>query len=75
MLDLRQVRENPTLIEEGLLRRGLTIDLTSLKEDSERLKEIEQQRNQLQSEGNLVGKEVGQKIRSGSEPNSKEVSS
>ena len=62
MLDLRQVRENPTLIEKGLLRRGLRVDLTSLKNDCQKLKKLEQQRSELQSEGNIIGKEVGQKI-------------
>ncbi len=75
MLDLRQVVEVPTLIEEGLLRRGLKVDLTSLKNDGERLKKLQQLRSKLQSEGNSIGKEVGQKIRTGSEPNSKEISS
>jgi len=73
VLDLRQVRENPTLIEKGLLRRGLKVELTSLKKDCERLKKLEQQRSKLQSEGNIIGKEVGQKIRTGSEPNSEEI--
>ena len=74
MLDLRQVRENPTLIEEGLLRRGLKVELSSLKNDCEKLKKLEQQRSELQSKGNLIGKEVGQRIRVGSKPNSKEIS-
>ncbi len=73
MLDLRQLRENPTLIEEGLLKRGLKVDLTSLKKDIEKLRNLEQQRSELQSEGNLIGKEVGQQIRNGSKPNSKEI--
>ncbi len=73
MLDHRQVRENPTLIEKGLIRRGIKVDLTSLKLDSQKLNQIEQQRNQLQAEGNEVGKEVGKKIKDGINPNSEEI--
>ena len=38
------------------------INLDSLKNDANKLKEIENQRNKLQAEGNLIGKEVGEKI-------------
>ena len=73
MLDPREIRENSTFIEEGLSRRGLKVDLTSLRSQSKRLKELEQQRSRLQAQGNAIGKEVGKKIRTGSEPNSDEV--
>ncbi len=73
MLDQRQVRENPALIQEGLKRRGLKINLNSLKKQIELLKEIEQKRNQLQAEGNEIGKEVGKKIKSGCPQNSNEI--
>ncbi len=73
MLDPRRIRENPTLIEEGLKLRGLKVDLSALKVDSERLKELEQKRSGLQAEGNLIGKEVANKIKSGSLPNSDEI--
>ena len=73
MLDPREIRENSTFIEEGLSRRGLKVDLNSLRSQSKRLKELEQQRSRLQAQGNAIGKEVGKKIRTGSEPNSDEV--
>ncbi|AAQ00348.1 MULTISPECIES: serine--tRNA ligase [Prochlorococcus] len=73
MLDQRKIRENPTLIEKGLARRGLKVNLAPLTEASERLKGLEQHRNSLQAKGNLIGKEVGQKIKSGISPNSEEV--
>ena len=73
MLDQRQIRENPTLIEEGLSRRGLNIDLSTLKLKSQEHKEIEKERTQLQAEGNSIGKEVGEKIKSGLHANSDEV--
>ncbi len=73
MLDQRLVRENPLLISKGLKRRGKDVDLTPLKSDCQKLKDIEKNRNQLQAEGNIVGKEVGQKIRNGIKPDSKEI--
>ncbi len=73
MLDPREIRENSSFIEKGLGRRGLKVDLTSLRNHSKRLKELENQRTKLQAEGNSIGKEVGVKIRTGCEPSSDEV--
>ncbi len=73
MLDQRLIRENPKLIADGLKNRGIEIDLEQLQLKSERLKDIEQQRNKLQAQGNSIGKEVGQKIREGVKPNSNEI--
>ncbi|ABX09206.1 Seryl-tRNA synthetase [Prochlorococcus marinus str. MIT 9211] len=73
VLDQRLIRENPKLIIEGLQTRGIQVDLGDLQLDIEKLKQIEQQRNLLQAEGNEIGKEVGQKIRSGLDPSSPEI--
>ena len=73
MLNPREIRENSSFIEEGLNRRGLKVNLDSLKNNSKKLKELEQERCKLQSEGNLIGKEVGNKIRAGSNPKSEEI--
>ena len=73
MLDQKLIRENPTLIEEGLNRRGLKVDLTSLHEKSIELKNIEGSRSNLQAKGKNIGKEVGQKINNGVDPNSNEL--
>ncbi|KGG16366.1 MULTISPECIES: serine--tRNA ligase [unclassified Prochlorococcus] len=75
MLDPREIRENTAFVEQGLSRRGLKVDLTSLKIASENLIQLEKQRSELQAEGNLIGKEVGQKIKSGEMANSDELSS
>ena len=55
MLDHRQIKENPVLIEQALSRRGLNIELSSLTKDIDRLKTLEQKRNQLQAQGNSIG--------------------
>ncbi len=73
MLDQRLVRENPSFIVTALKRRGIDLDITSLKRDCEELKQLETLRSDLQAKGNSIGKEVGQKIKSGSHPNSDEV--
>ena len=75
MIDQRLLRENPTIISEGLQLRGIRVDLKPLQINSQKLKDIEEKRSNLQSRGNLIGKEVGQKIKSGVDPNSNEISS
>ena len=71
MLDPREIRENSSFIEEGLSRRGLKVDLNSLKSNSKRLKELEQKRSKLQEEANAIGKEVGKKIKAGNANNAR----
>ncbi len=74
MIDLRLLRINPSLIEEGLKLRGINLDLGPLQKHCEDLKELEEKRNILQAQGNSIGKEVGQKIKKGLSPNSKDIS-
>ncbi len=73
MLDLREIRENPSLVAKGLKHRGLEMDLKPLQIKSQNLKNIQEERSDLQSQGNQIGKEVGEKIRNGSDPKSKDV--
>ncbi|APD49284.1 serine--tRNA ligase [Synechococcus sp. CS-602] len=73
MLDLRLVRDTPELIVEQLGRRGLKLDLTALQMIARQERDLEQQRSSLQAEGNLVGRQVGELIRSGEAPHSPEV--
>ncbi len=73
MLNPREIRENSSFIEEGLNRRGLAVNLNSLKSNSKKLKELELERSNLQAEGNRIGKEVGLKIRAGNKANSEAV--
>ena len=73
MLDQRLFRENPNHIIKGLERRGIYIDITSLKEHTDKLKELENTRNELQAKSNSIGKEVGRKIKSGIKADSEEI--
>ena len=60
MIDQRLLRENPNLIAEGLKSRGIDADLVVLQKFCEDLKKLEEKRNSLQAQGNTIGKEVGQ---------------
>ena len=73
MLDQRLLRDNPELITEQLGRRGMTLDLTGLQLMARQERNLEEQRSNLQAEGNRIGKEVGLKIKGGAAPNSPKV--
>ena len=65
MLDQRLLRENPDLIEQQLARRGAAPDLGPLCRMAVEQRDLEERRNSLQAEGNGIGREVGQLLRSG----------
>ncbi|MGF1490674.1 MAG: serine--tRNA ligase [Prochloraceae cyanobacterium] len=76
MLDLKQIRENPEQVQELLDRRNsdqyqieLIINL------SVQQRELETTRTQLQTRSNEIGKLIGQKIKSGSDPAGDEIKS
>jgi seryl-tRNA synthetase len=68
VLDQRLLRDNPDQIASQLARRGLTIDLTGLQAIARLERDLEDQRSQLQAEGNQIGKQVGQLIQGGADP-------
>ena len=65
----------PTLISERLNCRGMKVDLNPLQIESQKLKELEEERSNLQAKGKLIGKEVGQKIKAGNISSSEEIKS
>jgi seryl-tRNA synthetase len=73
VLDQRLLRDNPELITAQLARRGLTVDLTGIQLIARQERDLEQQRSELQAEGNRIGKQVGQLIQAGAAPNSSDV--
>ena len=73
MLDQRLLRDDPERISRQLARRGLKLDLTSLQQSALQERELEEQRSNLQAEGNRIGKEVGQRIKAGASPQEPEV--
>jgi seryl-tRNA synthetase len=73
VLDQRLLRDNPELITSQLGRRGMDLDLTGLQLIARQERDLEQQRSDLQAEGNRIGREVGQMIRGGATPDGPEV--
>jgi len=65
VLDLRLLREHPEVISEQLARRGVEVDLMGLQAIAIQGRDLEEQRSGLQAEGNRVGREVGQLLRTG----------
>ena len=73
MLDQRLVRDNPDAIAQQLERRGKSVDLTRLQLIAQQQRSLEEQRSNLQADGNRIGKEVGQRIKGGADPKGDEV--
>jgi seryl-tRNA synthetase len=73
VLDQRLLRDDPDHIASQLARRGLTIDLTGLQAIARLERDLEDQRSQLQAEGNQIGKQVGQLIQGGADAKGPEV--
>ena len=73
MLDQRLLRDNPERISQQLGRRRLEVDLTPLQRMALEERDLEEQRSNLQADGNRIGKEVGQLIKGGAAPNGPEV--
>ncbi len=68
------MRENPEKIALELERRGIKVDMAPIQKIALEQRNLEEQRSLLQAEGNLIGKEVGNLIKSGSNPQSDEIS-
>ena len=73
MLDLKQIRENPEQVQARLNRRGTGYDLTPILELNQQQRVLEGERSQLQARSNEIGKQVGQKMKSGAKPNDPDV--
>ena len=73
MLDLRLLREDPAFICSQLARRGMELDLTELQLLAKKERDLQEERSDLQAQGNRIGKEVGQLIQAGARPDGPEV--
>jgi len=73
VLDQRLLRDNPELIASELQRRGNSLDLSELQAKARQLRDLEEQRSNLQAEGNRIGKEMGLQIKAGIAPSSPEL--
>ncbi|MEA5505815.1 serine--tRNA ligase [Halotia wernerae UHCC 0503] len=75
MLDIKQIRENPQLIQERLNSRNGKYDIDPILHLDRQQRELEVTRSQLQARSNEIGKLVGQKIKSGITPQDPEIQS
>lgn len=73
MLDIKQIRENPQLILESLKNRGDNYDVQPIIDLNQRQRQLQTERSQLQARSNEIGKLVGQKIKSGVNPQDAEI--
>ncbi|WP_088240209.1 serine--tRNA ligase [Calothrix rhizosoleniae] len=73
MLDIKQIRENPQLIQERLNRRGDNYDIQPLLEWNQKQRELSTQRTQLQTRSNEIAKLIPGKIKSGCDPKGSEI--
>lgn len=74
MLDIKQIRESPKIVQERLNSRG-DYDIQPLMQLDEQIRELEGMRSQLQARSNEIGKLVGQKIKAGINPQQPEIHS
>ncbi|WP_096608008.1 serine--tRNA ligase [Calothrix sp. NIES-2100] len=75
MLDIKQIRENPQLVQQRLSNRSGKYDIQPILELNQKQRELEATRSQLQARSNEIGKIVGQKIKSGIDAQSPELQS
>lgn len=72
MLDLKQIRENPQAVQERLNSRG-EYDIQPILQLDRQQRELEGKRSLLQARSNEIGKLVGQKIKSGTNPKDSQI--
>ncbi|NET37820.1 MAG: serine--tRNA ligase, partial [Cyanothece sp. SIO1E1] len=73
MLDLKLIRENSQQVQTGLNLKGEGYDLQPILKLDQQQRDLETMRSQLQARSNEIGKSVGQKIKTGSDPKGPEV--
>jgi len=73
VLDIKQIRDNPQQVQAKLNSRGPDYDLQTILDLDRQQRDLETQRSQLQAKSNEIGKQVGQKIKSGTAPQSPEI--
>lgn len=72
MIDLKQLRDHPEAFADRLSRRG-TYDLQAILDLDQKQRQLETQRSQLQARSNQIGKTIGERIKSGTNPKDPEI--
>ena len=73
MLDIKLIRANPERVQELIDRRNGSYDIQPIVELDRASRELETNRSQLSARGNEIGKLIGKKIGSGSDPKGEEI--
>ena len=73
MLDIKLIRANPERVQELINRRNGSYDIQPIVELDRASRELETNRSQLSARGNEIGKLIGKKIGSGSDPKGEEI--
>ena len=73
MLDIKKIRENPEQVLEKLNTRNSEYTLEPILAIDQKQREIQLVRTELQAKSNEIGKSIGQKMRSGANPQSEEI--
>ncbi len=73
MLDIKQIRENPQLIQTKLNTRSGQYDIEPILKLDQKQRDLELIRSQLQARSNEIGKLIGQKVKSGIDAQSIEL--
>jgi seryl-tRNA synthetase len=73
VLDIKQIRENPQLVQERLNSRGNKYDIQPISELDQQQRELEGERNQLQARSNEIAGLIPKKIKAGSDPKGTEI--
>ncbi|MEB3226186.1 MAG: serine--tRNA ligase [Synechococcus sp.] len=75
MLDIKLLRENPTLVQERLdARKAGEYDIQPILDLDVQQRTLEGDRSQLQARSNEIGKLIGQKMKNGADPKGEEIS-
>ncbi|WP_099238949.1 serine--tRNA ligase [Synechococcus sp. BDU 130192] len=74
MLDIKLLRENPTLVQERLdARKAGEYNIQPILDLDIQQRTLEGDRSQLQARSNEIGKLIGQKIKGGADPKGEEI--
>ncbi len=73
MLDIKQIRDNSQLVQEGLNTRGNNYHIQPIVDLDKQQRELEAKRNQLQARSNEIAKSIPEKIKAGNDPKGSEI--
>ncbi|MBW4669407.1 MAG: serine--tRNA ligase [Cyanomargarita calcarea GSE-NOS-MK-12-04C] len=73
MLDIKQIRENPQLVQERLSGRGDKYNIQPILDFDRQQRELEVTRSQLQARSNEIADSIPKKIKTGSDPKGAEI--